>query len=480
MPVRVLSLRHRLLSSSILAVLSGYGVLLIAFTLIASHDRREAHRTLVGSVLQILQSQEGGILPLPAMSRRLAQLVSPGLLVWVETDQGVPYRPANPSGDFPIPAGSTLPRLLVQAGMADGGASGAAPAGLAAVAAVTAGDHTYLTSSVWLRDNGRRGRIRFLQDVTAQVERQRTSTLLLTVAAGLSTLFTGLLLRPVLHRGLAPLRRLGAMMQGIGSDTLDRSRVPLDEQPAELAPIATAFNELLDRLSASWERQRAFVNGVSHELRTPIALIGSYAARLRRRGQGLGERDREAVALIEAEADRMARLVADLLELARLEAGQRIASCAAFDLTLALEQVVRRLQSRCDGRLVLEPAAVKPALAQGDAERFEQCLGNLVENAFKYSPAASPIRLRLDAEPGQWLVHVLDVGPGVPDDEKQRIFERFQRGSRTAAVPGSGIGLAVVRSLMQAMGGSVAVADAPGGGADFQLRLGRAPRPPAA
>ena len=117
-------------------------------------------------------------------------------------------------------------------------------------------------------------------------------------------------------------------------------------------------------------------------------------------------------------------------------------------------------------------------LALGDASRFEQCLANLIENAVKYVPDDSPIVLRMDASLDRVVAHVIDSGPGVPDNEKKRIFERFGRGRNTSKIPGSGIGLAVVRGLMEAMGGSVMVADAPGGGADFQLRLkGGAPLP---
>ena len=146
----------------------------------------------------------------------------------------------------------------------------------------------------------------------------------------------------------------------------------------------------------------------------------------------------------------------------------------------AIERVVQRLQERCHGRLQIRPGASQGArpLALGDASRFEQCLANLIENAVKYVPDDSPIVLRIDAGLDRVVAHVIDSGPGVPDNEKKRIFERFGRGRNTSKIPGSGIGLAVVRGLMEAMGGSVMVADAPGGGADFQLRLkGGAPLP---
>ena len=251
-------------------------------------------------------------------------------------------------------------------------------------------------------------------------------------------------------------------------------------QPRELAPIARAFNDLLDRLSASWERQRSFANGVSHELRTPISLIRNYASSLRRRSNDLSDQQAAQLALIEAEAGRMGKLVADLLALTRIEAHRTLMPFEPFDVAQAIERVAERLRSRCEGRLRLCPGATQAArtVALGDADRFEQCLANLIENAQKFDPGAGPIQLRLDASLDRVVVHVIDSGPGVPDSEKALIFERFGRGRHSSAIPGSGVGLAVVRALMEAMGGSVSVADGPQGGADFQLRLkGAAPLP---
>jgi signal transduction histidine kinase len=113
-----------------------------------------------------------------------------------------------------------------------------------------------------------------------------------------------------------------------------------------------------------------------------------------------------------------------------------------------------------------------------DAERLSQCLANLVENALKYSPEPQPIELALSRDGDQVVLHVRDHGTGVPEAERERIFGRFVRGSGSAETSGHGIGLAVVKTLMERMGGSVAVADVPGGGADFQLRLPAVAEPP--
>jgi signal transduction histidine kinase len=121
--------------------------------------------------------------------------------------------------------------------------------------------------------------------------------------------------------------------------------------------------------------------------------------------------------------------------------------------------------------LLLQPIPNGYADVCADPERLSQCLTNLVENALKYSPASQPIELALSSSVDQVVLHVRDHGAGVPVAERERIFGRFVRGSANADTSGHGIGLAVVKTLMERMGGSVSVGEAPGGGADFQLRL---------
>ncbi|AFY28564.1 histidine kinase,HAMP domain-containing protein,histidine kinase [Cyanobium gracile PCC 6307] len=465
-PSGAFSIRRQLLSLSLLAVLGGYALPIVAISWLASQDRRTVHLATAESVYRSMTTNGSRSHNLEGLSAALEQIISPNFLAWAVTDQGVPFNAPNQIRLFSIPTGIPLVRLNKIAAGSDG------------IGVFTVGGRTYLTSSMPLIVGARSIHVRFLEDITPKLAQQRLLLILLLVAAGLATLFTGLLLRPVLVRGLAPLHDLGLQMQAISSDTLDSQRVLVSAQPRELAPIAAAFNDLLDRLSASWERQRGFANGVSHELRTPISLIRNYAGRLQRRAQGLSEQDFAQLVLIEEEAGRMGKLVADLLALTRIDANRTLMPFEPFDVARAIERVAERLRSRCAGRLRICPGATQASrtFALGDADRFEQCLGNLIENAQKYDPGGGPIQLRLDASLDRVVVHVIDAGPGVPDNEKRLIFERFGRGRHSGAISGSGVGLAVVRALMEAMGGSVSVADGPEGGADFQLRLkGAAP-----
>jgi signal transduction histidine kinase len=318
---------------------------------------------------------------------------------------------------------------------------------------------------------GRKYQLRFLQDFTLETEQDQLINLLLVAVAGASALFTSALLRLVIHRGLLPLDLFSSTLSSISTRSLGTERLSLNGQPTELHPIANAFNDLLDRLAEAWEHQRTFVNGVSHELRTPITLISGYSRRLLRRAEGLKPEQRDQLELVASEAESMGRLVNDLLEIARDDAGRLQLESMQLDPATLLEELHRRLQDTSNGRLLLQPIPSSYADVCADPERLSQCLTNLVENALKYSPASQPIELALSSDADQVVLHVRDHGAGVPAAERERIFGRFVRGSGSADTSGHGIGLAVVKTLMERMGGAVVVGDTQGGGADFQLRL---------
>jgi signal transduction histidine kinase len=320
---------------------------------------------------------------------------------------------------------------------------------------------------------GRPLSLRLRQNVTASVQREWIGQLLLIAAAGVSSLFTSGLLRLVLRRGLVvPLAALDRQLTSLSAQSLGRRHLAVAEQPLELQPIATAFNQLQDRLAASWERERAFVDGVAHELRTPITLISGRAQSLRRQTAQEGPLSVTLEQII-AEARRMASLVSDLLELARQDSGRLALRLQPLDGDDALLQLYERLAPLAAVRLrLLGPQAAAAPLAIADPDRLQQCLTALVDNALRYSDGLIELSAVLDPSSPGWLVlHVRDHGPGVTDPEKAVIFQRFQRGAAAVNTRGSGIGLSVVQRLMEAMGGSVQVADAEGGGADFQLCL---------
>jgi signal transduction histidine kinase len=221
----------------------------MAYAWLADLDRRDAHRQL-GSEILVLVEQERS---LPAGSSLS------GVDAWIEDSgrQRSLFRALDRRRDRPPLA---IVRLQQRA------------PGQPAGPWVYQG-RSYLSSSLPLGPRQAGVSLQLLQDVTPDIRRQQRNSLLLLVFAGISTLVSAALLRPVLNAGLQPLRDLSDRMEQIETESLARQRLPLAPQPRELQRIAASFNDLLDRLGVSWERQRAFVNAVSHELRTPITLV---------------------------------------------------------------------------------------------------------------------------------------------------------------------------------------------------------------
>ena len=414
-------------SSALIAVLAGYGVLIAAGGVLATLERRHAHKQLVTALVDVLASNRNA-------QNELWRYRPLGLIAWFE-----PADALSPAG----------PRLL------DSGGQGWMQS-RTQVRLPQAGDQTLVVR----------------QNVTGSINRQRTLLLLLLAGAGLASLFTSALLRQVFRRGLvAPIDAFCRHLQQITQPATRASLIVEADQPSELRPVAAAFNERQQRLSAAWKRERTFTDGVAHEIRTPITLISGQAQSLLR--QPLADEQRRAVVSIAAEARHMTTLVRDLLDLARQDGDRLELQCRPVDPEALMLDAFDRLRPLAPQRLQLVPAgaAVPPEAVQADPDRLLQCISALVDNALAYS--TGPVELELRAYPNQVVWHVRDRGPGVQPKERAAIFQRFVRGSAAAHSDsrGSGLGLAVVRLLMEAMGGWVAVAAVPGGGADFQLRL---------
>ena len=314
------------------------------------------------------------------------------------------------------------------------------------------------------------------QNITASIQSQRRDQLLLIAAAGMSLLLVSLLFRVVLWRGLIkPLQSLAGDLSRVSADSLGQRSLDPVGQSRELQPIVEAFNQLQARLAEAWQRERRFVDGVAHELRTPITVISGHAQSLQAE---LPEASQSKMALIAAEAERLGELVTVMLDLARSDAGRLTLELETLDPELVLVDAYERLQALAPDRLRLAP----PSEAEfrhinADAERVQQCLAALVDNALRYSPGI--VQLALSASGDGVSLHVTDQGPGIPEAERDQVLQRFVRGSTAIGTRGSGIGLATVSLLMEAMQGELRIGDAHGSGADMQLRFKLSDRPPA-
>jgi signal transduction histidine kinase len=222
-----------------------------------------------------------------------------------------------------------------------------------------------------------------------------------------------------------------------------------------------------------------FLSTISHELRTPLTAVEGFATTLMRRWEEIPETTRrDFVGRIERQATSLHGLIRELLDFSRLQSGSYTIRVAPIQVQAYVNEIVTRLES------TLQPHAVKLDIDEGvlcwaDPMAIERILENLLTNAARYSPPDAPILVRGDVV-GNWVdVSVTDEGLGIPQEELGRIFQRFYRGAsdQVRSIHGTGVGLAVVKELVEAHGGSVAVESTPGAGSTFTVKLpARPPR----
>ncbi len=297
------------------------------------------------------------------------------------------------------------------------------------------------------------------------------------LGAGLAGLGLALLMAYLISRWVAdPLQQVMAASQRMPED--DSRPLPM-RGPREVQNLLKAFNAMTARVQASQRSQRDFVANVSHELKTPITSIQGFAQAILDDTAATPEARRQSAQVIYNEAARMHRMVLDLLDLARLDSGMAQMKREPVDVAALLRGVAEKFapQAQAAGvTLSLDPSPL-PALT-GDGDRLAQVFTNLVDNALKFTPPGGEVRLEARALPGQLQVDVRDSGPGLAPDQAARIFDRFYQAD--PARPGGkghgvGLGLAIVREIVQAHGGKITVRSTPGQGSTFTVILPLAP-----
>jgi two-component system sensor histidine kinase ResE len=251
-------------------------------------------------------------------------------------------------------------------------------------------------------------------------------------------------------------------------------RVPVEGLSGDARQIAESLNARLDAVASAEKEQQQFIADVSHELRTPLTVLrGSLEVALEEEREPEEYRETLGNALLEVR--HLSRLSQNLLFLVRGESGRITLSFANLDLTRLLSDLVRDLASAAGDRglSVTSEIPEKPITAFVDADRFRQVFHNLFENAMRYTPAGGVIRVSLSEAPGEARMDVSDTGIGIPPQDQPFIFERFFRSDRArrAYTGGSGLGLSIVRWIVDAHKGTIAVASAPGKGSTFTVRL---------
>ena len=317
-------------------------------------------------------------------------------------------------------------------------------------------------------------------DVAGPVAGRALRRLLLALGLGLAVAaLAGWL---VARRITRPLRDAADAAERMSSGARDVALVP--EGPAEVATVAESLNRLSAALATSEGRQRDFLLSVSHELRTPLTGITGYAEAL---ADGVVPPEDVAAtgATMHSEAQRLERLVSDLLDLARLGAADLRLAPTDVDLVALAADAAQVWSARCEREGVLFAVELPdhPVVVRTDPLRVRQIVDNLAENALRVTPSSRPLVLAVRPEPFGAVVEVRDGGPGLTDDDLRVAFEpavlhdRY-RGLRQV---GTGVGLALVGRLAQRLGGRAQAGRAPEGGARFSVALPRdaAPAPPA-
>jgi signal transduction histidine kinase len=245
--------------------------------------------------------------------------------------------------------------------------------------------------------------------------------------------------------------------------------------PREVQELAQAFNAMNSRVQTSQKSQRDFVANVSHELKTPLTSIQGFAQAILDGTANTPESQKQAVQVIYEESGRMHRMVLDLLDLARLDAGMLDLQRKPLDLTALLHNVAEKFTHQArEANVAINVEANNLPTITGDGDRLAQVFTNLIDNALKFTPAGGQINLRAVQTTAGIQVEVIDTGSGIPDAVLSHIFDRFFQAdlSRPGGKQhGAGLGLAIVKEIVEAHSGKISVRSEPGIGSTFTLTL---------
>jgi two-component system OmpR family sensor kinase len=291
----------------------------------------------------------------------------------------------------------------------------------------------------------------------------------------------------IVRFGLRPLDDMTTTAGAIAAGDLTRRVRPADVQ-SEVGRLGQALNGMLSQIQAAFDersrsevRLRRFVADASHELRTPLTSIRGYAELLRKDAFADDDGRRRAAERIEHEAQRMGVLVDDLLLLARLDQGRPLER-TPVELGAVVGEAVEATRT-VDRERPISFDCAGDVRVLGDAARLRQVADNLLRNALVHTPPGTPVHVRVDRRGTRAVITVADEGPGLDDEQRARVFDRFYQGSEARTGSGSGLGLSIVSALATAHGGRASVEPTPGGGATFVVELPLdiwgAERPPA-
>ena len=245
-------------------------------------------------------------------------------------------------------------------------------------------------------------------------------------------------------------------------------RLP-DNQPGEMGELMRSFNDMTEALGSTAYLQKDFISSISHEFKTPIASIRGFAKLLQM--PGLTEEQRaEYISLIAQESDRLSRLSETLLRLSALEQQTALASLTSFSLDEQLRQTILRLEPAWSQKNIGWQLDLQEVSVTSDQELLNQVWVNILQNAIKFSPAESDIEVRVFRE-GNAIVEIQDHGCGMSEEAQKRIFDKFYQADKSRKQEGVGLGLSLVKRIVDMMGGTITVRSAVGEGSTFRVEL---------
>ena len=319
----------------------------------------------------------------------------------------------------------------------------------------------------------------YLQDKTLVLEVAQSLKLMdTTMSRLLLSLMGGVLLAVVLvaitgaitlTRALQPVLRISRIARDIEESADLSRRVGQTRTADEIGQLATTFDQMIEHLESVFKSQKKFIADASHELRSPLTVIRGNLDLIRKHPDK--ENQAESLRAIDAETARMSKIVADLLLLAEIET-EKEAKKEPVRLAEAVREELRRAKSLAPARK-LELARVEELSVNGDGQRLRQLIGNLLDNAVKHTPASAAVTLSLYRD-GEWArLDVADTGPGIPAEHIPYLFDRFYRvdKARSRSVNSHGLGLSIVKGIVEQHGGTVSVTSEMGKGTTFTVRL---------